>query len=193
VQKHVQQRATYEDLLQVPDHLVAEIVDGELYTNPRPATPHALAASVLTSELLTPFHLGRGGPGGWWILAEPELHLADDILVPDIAGWRRERMPFIPNMPYLTIAPDWVCEAISPGTARLDRMKKLPIYAREGVSYAWIVDANLQSFEAFRLEDGRWTYIAQHTGDEVIRVEPFDAIEIHLANLWLPTPPPPQS
>jgi len=193
VQKHVPKPATYDDLLQVPDHLVAEIVDGELYTNPRPANPHTLAASVLGSELLGPFQLGRGGPGGWWILDEPELHLGRDVLVPDIAGWRRERMPFIPNMPWFDVAPDWICEALSPGTARLDRFKKLPIYARENVAYAWIIDANLQSFEAFRLDDGRWTYIAQETGDQLIRVEPFGAIEINLADLWLPTPPPPQS
>ena len=193
MQKHVERRATYEDLLQVPEHLVAEIVDGELYTNPRPAMAHTLAASVLGAELGPPFQFGRGGPGGWWILDEPELHLGPDVVVPDLAGWRRERMPFIPNVPWLDLAPDWVCEALSPGTARLDRFKKLPIYARENVPYAWIIDADLQSFEAFRLENSRWAYIAQHTGDEVIRVEPFDAIEIDLANLWIPTPPPPQS
>ena len=192
MQKHVQQPATYDDLLRVPENLVAEIVDGELYTNPRPASPHTVAASVIGSEILGPFQLGRGGPGGWWILDEPELHLGSDVLVPDIAGWRRERMPFIPNVPFFDLAPDWICEVLSPGTARLDRFKKLPIYARESVAYAWIIDANLQAFEALRLEHGRWTYIAQQTGNDVIRVEPFEAIEIQLANLW-PTPQPPQS
>jgi Uma2 family endonuclease len=193
VQKHVERPATYEDLLQVPDHLVAEIVDGELYTNPRPASPHARVTSGLGSVVFTAFDLGDRGPGGWWILDEPELHLGEDVLVPDIAGWRRERMPVMPNVPWFDLAPDWVCEAMSPGTARLDRFKKLPIYARENVQFAWIVDANLQSFEAFRLDNGSWKYIAQHVGDAVIRVEPFEAIEINLANLWLPTPQPPQS
>jgi Uma2 family endonuclease len=193
VQKHVPKPATYEDLLRVPDHLVAEIVDGELYTSPRPATPHAVASSVLGALLMPPFQFGRDGPGGWWILDEPELHFGADVVVPDLAGWRRERMPFVPNVPWLDLAPDWICEALSPSTSRLDRFKKLPIYARENVAYAWIIDANLQSFEAFRLEDGRWTYIAQETGDQLIRVEPFEAVQINLAELWLPTPPPPQS
>jgi Uma2 family endonuclease len=193
VQKHVERPATYDDLLRVPDHLVAEIVDGELYTNPRPAMPHAAAAGALFGDLYPAFHRGREGPGGWWIVFEPELHLGEDVLVPDLAGWRRERMPALPTGPWVDVAPDWICEALSPGTARLDRFKKLPAYAREQVQFAWIIDANLQSFEAFRLENGRWTYIAQHVGNEVIRVEPFQAVEIDLANLWEATPQPPQS
>ena len=193
MQKHVQRPATYDDLLRVPEHLVAEIIDGELYTSPRPAMPHALAAGSLFSDLHPAFHRGRGGPGGWWIVFEPELHLADDILVPDLAGWRREHMPAAPRGPWTDVAPDWVCEALSPGTERLDRYKKLPIYAREDVSFAWIIDANLQAFEALRLENGRWSRIAQYLGNEVIRVEPFDAIEIDLANVWEATPQPPQS
>lgn len=191
MQKHAEHRATYDDLLQVPDHLVAEIVDGELYTNPRPAFPHALAAGALFSYLHPAFH--RGHPGGWWIVFEPELHLGDDVLVPDLAGWRRERVPTKPTGPWTDIAPDWICEALSPGTLRLDRYKKLPIYARERVSFAWIIDANLQAFEAWRLENGRWSQFAQYTGNETVRVEPFDAIEINLADIWEATPPPPQS
>jgi len=193
VQKHVQQRATYEDLLEVPDHLVAEIVDGELYTNPRPAFPHSAAAGALFGDLYPAFHRGRGGPGGWKIVFEPELHLGPDVLVPDLAGWRVERMPALPSGPWTDIAPDWVCEALSPGTARLDRMKKLPVYAQEQVQYAWIVDASLQTFEAFRLESGRWSYIAQPSGNEVVRVEPFEAVEIDLRNVWEAAPLSPQS
>jgi Uma2 family endonuclease len=193
VQKHVERPATYEDLLKVPEHLVAEIVDGELYTNPRPAFPHALAAGALFSDLHPAFHRGRGGPGGWWIVFEPELHLGDDVLVPDLAGWRRAHLPEVPTGPWIDLAPDWICEALSPGTARLDRFKKLPVYARENVKFAWIIDANAQTFEAFRLDDGSWKYIAQHVGSEVIRVEPFEAIEIDLTNLWEATPQPPQS
>ena len=192
MQKHVQRPATYDDLLRVPEHLVAEIIDGELYTSPRPASPHARATSSLGVIIGSAFDLGSEGSEGWWILDEPELHLGDDVLVPDIAGWRRERMPAIPSVPWFDLAPDWICEALSPGTTRLDRFKKLPVYAREGVRYAWIIDANIQAFEALRLENGRWAYIAQHTGDAVIRVEPFEAIDINLAKLWL-TPQPPQS
>lgn len=124
-------RATYEELCQVPDHKVAEILDGELIVTPRPALRHASASSGLGGLLWGPFQGGRSGPGGWWILDEPELHLADDILVPDLAGWRRERVPSIPDTAYMTLAPDWVCEVISPATERMDRSRKIRIYARE--------------------------------------------------------------
>src|SRR5687768_370509 len=128
-------RATYEDLVQVPDHQVAEILDGELIVTPRPALRHAGASSMLGGHLVGPFQVGRGGPGGWWILDEPELHLADDIVVPDLAGWRHEHLPVVPDAAYLTLAPDWVCEVISPATERMDRSRKMRIYAREGVTH----------------------------------------------------------
>src|SRR5918994_1136860 len=117
----VKPRATYDDLLQVPPHRVAEIVDGELHVSPRPASRHALAASLIGSDLVGPFHQGRGGPGGWWILFEPEVHLGGDVVVPNVAGWRRARLPEFPDTPAFTVAPDWVCEVVSPGTERLDR------------------------------------------------------------------------
>src|SRR2546429_8808185 len=129
----VKRRATYDDVLQVPPHRVAEIVDGDLHVSPRPASRHALAASVLGSGLGPPYHGGRGGPGGWWILFEPELHLAEDVLVPDLAGWRRTRLPAMPETAYFTLVPDWICEVLSPATARLDRQKKLAVYAPGGV------------------------------------------------------------
>jgi len=132
-------KATYEDLLKVPDHKVAEIVDGELYVSPRPAAPHALAATVLSNELGPPFHHGHGGPGGWWIVFEPELHLREDILVPDLAGWKRERMPEFPKSAFFTLPPDWICEVLSPSTERLDRARKLHVYAREGIAHAWLI------------------------------------------------------
>jgi Uma2 family endonuclease len=124
----------------VPEPLVAELIDGEIIASPRPALPHALATSALGAELLSRFQFGRGGPGGWWLLDEPELHLGPDVLVPDIAGWRRERMPEVPDAPYVEMAPDWVCEVISPSTARTDRARKLPVYARLAVGFTWIVD-----------------------------------------------------
>jgi len=175
-------RATYEDLLQVPDHFVAEILEGELYANPRPATPHGRATTKLNIILGPEFDHRRSD--GWLFMFEPELHLGEDVMVPDIAAWRRSRMPVTPNVPWLDLAPDWICEALSPSTQRLDRFKKMPAYARENVQYAWILDANLQSLEAFRLENGRWSNIAQHLGDAVVRVEPFESIEIKLADLW---------
>src|SRR5712692_807902 len=114
VQKHVERPATYEDLLKVPDHLVAEIVDGELYTSPRPAFPHAFAGGAVFGDLYRAFHRSRGCPGRWWIVFEPELHLGGDVLVPDLAGWRREHLPAPPTGPWIDLAPDWICEALSP-------------------------------------------------------------------------------
>lgn len=188
--KTVSRPATYADLLKVPEHLVAEIIEGELYTSPRPASPHARAASLLGSRIITSFDDGGGGPGGWWILHEPELHLGPNVLVPDIAGWRRERMPVLSNVAAFSLSPDWVCEVISPHTGRLDRLKKLPLYAREEIPHAWIVDPIFRTIEVFRLVDGRWSLLGIYGGDDVVRLEPFDAIEIPLATLWMPETPP---
>jgi Uma2 family endonuclease len=176
--------ATYDDLMKVPDIQVAEIVDGELHVSPRPAPRHAVAGSSLGSLIGGPYGLGRGGPGGWWILDEPELHVGRDVLVPDLAGWRRTRMPHMPETAYFPLAPDWVCEVLSPSTASLDRAKKLAIYAREGVAHAWIVDPLAGTLEVLRLENGRWTILATHFGTEVVRAEPFADIGLELAALW---------
>jgi Uma2 family endonuclease len=178
--------ATYADLEALPDNIVGEIIDGELYTQPRPASPHAAASSQLGGELHGPFRHGRGGPGGWIILDEPELHLGPrpDILVPDIAGWRRTRMPERPNGAAFTLAPDWVCEVISPGTEAKDRVKKMPVYAREGVGHIWLVDPLERTLEIFRLESGRWVLAGAFAGETKVRAEPFDAIDLDLAILW---------
>ncbi len=177
-------RATYEDLCRVPGHLVAEILDGELFTTPRPAVPHAHAASVLGGEISGPFHRGRGGPGGWWILDEPELHLGADVLVPDLAGWRRSRLPLLPDAASISLAPDWVCEIVSPSTEAIDRVKKLTIYARESVSHAWLLNPLARTLEVMRLESGRWVLISIVGGHDVVRAAPFDAIELELEALW---------
>jgi Uma2 family endonuclease len=181
--------ATYEDLLQVPDHLIAEIVEGELYTSPRPSGPHERAMSGIHRRIGPPFDDGEGGPGGWWIAVEPEIHLARDIFVPDVAGWRRERVAEYLRGPAWEVAPDWVCEVLSPKTARLDRIVKLPKYAKHQIAWAWLVDPALQTLEIFRLERGQWVLTSTHAGDEVIRPQPFDAVDFPLASLWLtPTP-----
>jgi Uma2 family endonuclease len=176
--------ATYDDLVELPDIVVAEIVGGELHASPRPAGPHTVAASVLGGRLVPAFHEGHGGPGGWWIVDEPEVHLSRDVVVPDLAGWRRARMPRYPDSAYCTLAPDWVCEILSPSTSRLDRAQKLGIYAREGVTHAWLIDPLAGTLEVLRLEHGRWTILAVNAGDEVVRAEPFTDIDLPLAALW---------
>src|SRR5262245_40508208 len=147
--------ATYRDILALPNNVVGEIVGGELMVSPRPASGHALAALGIGGELWGPFQRGRGGPGGWWILVEPELHFGEDVLVPDLAGWRRERMPIMLNAPYFTLAPDWVCEIASSSRASYDRVHKMPIYAREKVGHAWIVDPVARTLEIFRLQESQ--------------------------------------
>ena len=181
--------ATYEDLLAVPDHKVAEILAGELVVSPRPASPHAYANSAMGSALFGSFGpggAGGSGPGDWWIIDEPELHFDADVLVPDQAGWRRERMPRFEDVPYFTLAPDWVCEVLSPSTARIDRVRKMPIYARAGVGHVWLVDPRIRILEVFRLEEGRWVLIGQYEGDAAIRAEPFDAVELDMGQWWVP-------
>jgi Uma2 family endonuclease len=181
-------RATYEDLLQVPEHMVAEILDGELYASPRPALPHARATSAIGGDLWGPFDRppgGPGGPGGWWILDEPELHLGPDVVVPGLAGWRRERVPRLPNAAYFDQAPDWACEVVSPASGAMDRRLKMPIYAREGVSHLWLVDPVVKTLEVYGLEAGRWVVIGTYAGAERVRAEPFAAIDLDLSRWWL--------
>jgi Uma2 family endonuclease len=177
-------RATYEDLLAIPDHFIAEIIDGELVTQPRPAASHALASTTLGGELVGPFHRGRGGPGGWITLDEPELHLHGDILVPDMAGWRRERMPQVPDAAAFELAPDWVCEVLSPGTAAIDRSSKRRTYAREGVRWLWLIEPETKTLETFALDGKDWKLLDTWHDDAVVRAVPFDAIELELAALW---------
>ena len=176
-------RATYRDVLEAPPHMVAEIVAGTLHTHPRPSPRHAYAYSALGVKIGEPFGYG-GGPGGWWILNEPELHLADDVLVPDIAGWRRERMAALPDTAFFTLAPDWVCEVLSPSTRTLDRRGKRPVYAREGVRHLWFVDPAARSLEAFALRGGGWALIAALRDDDTVSVPPFEAAPFSLGALW---------
>ena len=181
-------KATYDDVLAAPEHKVAEILDGELFLSPRPAFPHGNATSVLGGELSGAFHRPPGDPprpGGWWIINEPELHFGADVVVPDIAGWRRVRMPSLPSTPWCELAPDWLCETLSPSTARIDRTRKLAIYAREGVHHVWLVDPLARTLEVLALDGDRWIVAENHGGDDVVRAAPFAAIELGLTRLWL--------
>jgi Putative restriction endonuclease len=189
-EKH--RRATYADMAAVPPEKVAELVDGELYVFPRPAPRHLESAGALFEDLRGPFHRGRGGPGGWWILMEPEVHFPDpaaprglQAVVPDIAGWRRERMPEIPDTAFFALAPNWICEVLSPSTRMHDRDRKMPLYARHGVRWAWLVDPAERVLEVFALDDsGRWGEPRIYQGAARVRAVPFDAVELDLALLW---------
>ena len=185
-----EKRATYQDVLDAPPDMVAEVVGGALYTHPRPAMPHARASSRLGAMLNLPFDSDRSslsGPGGWWIVDEPELHLGEDIVVPDLAGWRRENMPEFPVAAYCSQAPDWACEVLSQSTRALDTGPKQAIYAREGVAHLWFVDPDARTLAAFALRGGRYALIGECAEDEAVSLPPFDAIEFSLADLWPPT------
>jgi Uma2 family endonuclease len=178
-------RATYADVLAAPEHMVAEVVDGELSLQPRPRSRHARATSVLGGLIEPAYGWGdQGGPGGWIILDEPELHLGEHILVPDLAGWRRERMPEMPDAAYFEVAPDWICEVLSPSTSGFDRGRKLPVYAQHGVTHAWLVDPEARTVEHYVLEGARWTLCQVVDGENTVRVAPFDVLAIPLSRLW---------
>lgn len=184
--------ATYQDVLDAPEHVVAEILNGDLYLSPRPGGPHTAAASALAFELGPPFDRGKGGPGGWTILIEPELHLAADIVVPDLAGWHVERLAEVTEAAYFTVAPDWVCEVLSRSTEAIDRADKLPIYAGAGAAHAWLVNARTRTLEVLRAQAGKWLTVATYRGDAKMRAEPFEAIELDLGVVWakIAAPPP---
>jgi Uma2 family endonuclease len=177
--------ATYEDLLALPAHVVGQIVFGVLYAHPRPAPKHAQAASTLGEELGPPFKRGRGGPGEWLILDEPEIHLGPHVVVPDLGGWRRERMPEMPvDKAWFELAPDWVCEVLSPSTASLDRGNKLKVWRAFDVSHVWFVDPEAKTLEILEKDARGYRVFEVHSGDAKNRAAPFDAIELELGLLW---------
>ena len=177
-------RATYQDVLDAPAHRVAEFIDGTLYTHPRPAMPHARASSSLGVKIGGPFDYDADGSGGWWIIDKPKLHLEEDIVAPNLAGWRRELMPEYPETAHATLAPDWVYEVLSASTRRLDLHEKRPIHAREGVAHLWLVDPTDRTLEVFELHDGQWLLIASAKDDEAVSIRHFDAITFSLGDLW---------
>ncbi len=168
--------------------MTGQVIGGRLVVLPRPAPPHVNAAGAIDKQIGAPYQFGVGGPGGWWILPEPELELGIEpdfeVIDPDLAGWRRTRMPHLPESASFPLAPDWVCEVLSPSTKVHDRGEKMPFYARVGVGHGWIVDPIECTLEVFRNDAGVFRPISTHRGDVTVRVEPFDAVELNLAYLW---------
>ena len=179
-----QRTATYEDLLAVPEYLVAEILFGELVTHPRPAPRHAIVVTRLSGILGPPFDLGVAGPGGWVFMIEPELHLGKHVAVPDMAGWRRDRFAHLPETAWIDIAPDWICEVLSPSTERYDRGGKRTIYADAGVGHLWHVDPGLRMLEVFELREGKWLLLEVLHDNANAAPRPFAEISFPLGQLW---------
>lgn len=176
----------YQQLESLPEGSIGEIIHGQLRAQPRPAWPHSLTGSRLGADIEGPYGRGRGGPGGWWIIDEPEVHfdLDTEVTVPDIAGWRKERMPTPPQGHKIQVVPDWVCEIFSPSTKSTDREETMPLYAHYGVRFAWLVDPKTHTLEAYELSGGEWKPLGHLRDDDEVSVAPFDAIVIRLADLW---------
>jgi len=187
--KSSRRAATYADLEAVPAHLVAEIVFGNLETHPRPAPPHAVASNALGTELTGPFQKGRGGPGGWIFMTEPELHLGPHVVVPDLAGWRRERMPVMPDKAYIKLPPDWVCEVISPSTEVIDKGPKRRIYATFGVPHLWHLNPTAKMLEVFELKESHWLLFEVFQDQDQVAAPPFAAVPFSLGDIWPLDPP----
>lgn len=179
-------KASYDDLFSIPENMLGEIVDGELVVTPRPSARHMNVEFALSGELAPAYRFGRGGgPGGWIILPETEIMLGEHLLVPDLAGWRKGRFPGAPKENWISVSPDWVCEILSPNTIRVDKVKKMPIYARHGVAYLWLIDPTARTLDVFKLESSKWFMQAAFTENDKARAEPFLEVEIELDNLWL--------
>ncbi len=176
--------ANYQDIIDLPENMVGEILNGQLETHPRPAPKHALASSSVGDELVSPFQKGKGGPGGWWILDEPECHIGGHIMVPDLAGWKKQRMPSLPDIAWFEVVPDWICEILSPSTARVDRIVKMPIYADLGVKFIWLIDPNLQTLEAYQRQETHWLLIASYAEQQTVSIAPFAEHSFSLSTLW---------
>jgi Uma2 family endonuclease len=178
----------YSQLEALPKNMTGEIIGGRLVTMARPAGPHGQAESVLGADILPPYQQGRNGPGGWWIIDEPEVHFIRNIevVVPDIAGWKKERMRHLPRTHRYEVVPDWVCEIASPSTAKLDRIEKMPLYAKYGVRYLWLVDPLLKTLEVYELHNGNWLNIGMYKDNDAVSAVPFNEIVIQLDDLWIP-------
>jgi Uma2 family endonuclease len=177
--------ATLADIEALPEGVVGEIIDGTLYVHPRPRAGHGDIIGALCSELRDPFQRGLNGPGGWWIQVEPGIRLPEaPEFVPDLAGWRRERVPRgIPDGSW-TLVPDWACEVLSPSTRAYDQRIKRPFYARIGIRHLWFIDLEIRTLTVSELREGHWMELGVYGEDDVIRAAPFDALELKLGELW---------
>ncbi len=177
--------ATRRDLDRLPRSWRGEIIHGTIYAFPRPRAPHQFASGALSGDLRDPFGRGRGGPGGWWILMEPGIELPSAReFSPDVAGWRRERLPRLPRTGAITIAPDWVCEVLSPRTRAYDLVIKRRFYAEIGVPHLWYVEPIARAITASKLVSGQWVDTGAWCQSEKAHIEPFEAVELDLSGWW---------
>jgi Putative restriction endonuclease len=182
--------ATYADIEALPPNVVGEILYGALVTQPRPARRHAAASSILGMTLGPPFSFGNGGPGGWIIIDEPELHLGQHVVVPDLAGWKRERLVGREEGAWFEEVPNWICEVLSPATEVYDRGEKRKIYVEHGVDFLWLLDPRIRNLEVFVRVEKSWLLINSFSGSAAVSAPPFDAISFSLGQLWPFDPPP---
>ena len=178
------QHDLYAELEALPSNMVGEIISGALHAHPRPTRRHGRAAGELFAELHSPFRRSRGGPGGWVFIPEHELHLGQHIVVPDISGWKQERYPIDETTPFSAVPPDWLCEVLSPSSARLDRFQKLPIYAGHGVKHCWFVDPIEKTLEVFILDNGTYKLGPTFTDNAPVTAPPFEVHTFDLGLLW---------
>ena len=177
---------TLDDLDALPPGIKGEIIEGVLYTMTRPRGPHQSVGLSVGSELRGPFDRGRGGPGGWWILPEPGIELSNTPEIsPDVAGWRRERLPELPRNSAITVVPDWVCEILSPTTARHNQLVKKPYYAKIGVKHHWVIDLEARTITAYRLEGAHWLELGVYGDETEARIEPFADVPIDVSGWWV--------
>jgi Uma2 family endonuclease len=183
--------ATYDDLVNLPEDVRAEIHDGVVITTPAPLPKHSRAQRALGHFVGGPFDddHGHGGPGGWWIFVEVDVQLGvHDVVRPDVAGWRRERLRNPGDQRPITSVPDWVCEVLSPSTAVHDRITKRNLYARSGIHHYWLVDVDARTLEAFELDAQRWVLLGTYGDDAVVSIPPFESIELAVGRLFFPKP-----
>lgn len=176
---------TLADLDALPKGVKGEIIGGVMYTMTRPRGHHQRTGLEIGADLRDPFMRGRGGPGGWWILPEPGIELPNTPEIsPDVAGWRRERLPSLPADAAITVVPDWVCDILSPTTRRHNLLIKKPYYAKVGVPYHWIVDLDARTIATYRLENARWVELGVFGDERDARIEPFEAVALDVASWW---------
>jgi Uma2 family endonuclease len=179
--------ATIDDLLAIPEaERFHEIIGGELVRKAMPSIRHGGAQAGLLGRLGGPYNRRPGGPrpGGWRFATETEIRFDDsEIYRPDVAGWRRERLPELPDEFPLTVRPDWVCEIVSPSNVRNDVVKKMLTYQRSGVPHYWVIDPIAEALIVYRWTDSGYLLVQSAQGEERVRAEPFDAVSLSVHGL----------